>query len=115
MSAAVTPAPLAESTAPIQYLQAGHWRDSTSARRGDVWNPSTGKKIAAVPLCTADETAAVITAAHDAWFGWGEKPGGERARLLFRFRELMMKNFDKVAMTVTREHGKTLVEAKAGV
>ncbi|MDB5328575.1 MAG: mmsA [Phycisphaerales bacterium] len=115
MSAAVTPAPLTDSAAPIQYLQAGNWRSSASGRTGEVFNPSTGKAIAKVPLCSADETAAVITAAHDAWFGWSETPVVERARLLFRFRELMMKNFDKVAMTVVREHGKTLVEAKAGV
>ena len=115
MPATVPTAAVTDSTKPIQYLQAGAWRDSASGRFGDVWNPSTGKKIARAPLCSADETAAVITAAHDAWFGWSETPVVERARLLFRFREGMMKRFDEVSMTVVREHGKTLVEAKAGV
>ena len=99
----------------VKYLSGGTWHTSASMRFGQVFNPSTGKPIARVPLCTADETSKVIEAAAAAAPAWGEVPVVERARLMFKFRELILKNFDQIAMTVVREHGKTLVEAKAGV
>jgi malonate-semialdehyde dehydrogenase (acetylating)/methylmalonate-semialdehyde dehydrogenase len=80
-----------------------------------VFNPSTGEVIAHVPMCDASETANVVDAAAAAWPGWSETPVVERARLMFRYREILQRNFDRLAMCVTREHGKTLVEAKAGV
>ena len=109
------PAVASSSIEILKFLRAGNWHDGKSGRLGDVFNPSTGQKIAQVPLCSADETTAVITAAHDAFFAWAETPVVERARLLFRYRDLLMKHFDRIAMTVSREHGKTLVEAKAGL
>ncbi|MGC4033445.1 MAG: CoA-acylating methylmalonate-semialdehyde dehydrogenase [Tepidisphaeraceae bacterium] len=109
-----TPA-VSTSVDSLKYLQAGNWRTSGSGRFGDVFNPSTGKSIAKVPLCTADETAAVVNAAAEAWFSWSETPVVERTRVLFRYRELLHRDFDKIALTVSREHGKTLVEAKAGL
>ena len=109
------PAAAAPSIEMLKFLRAGNWHDSSSGRYGEVFNPSTAQRIARVPLCSADETSAVVTAAHDAFFAWAETPVVERARLLFRYRDLLMKNFDRIAMTVSREHGKTLVEAKAGL
>ena len=111
----VASAPSRAPTETVTYLKAGTWQTSAASRSTNVFNPSTGKAIARVPLCTADETSAVITAAHEAFPKWAETPVVERARLMFRYRELLMKHFDEIAMTVTREHGKTLVEAKAGV
>lgn len=99
----------------VQYLSNGTWHTSASTRFGNVMNPSTGKQLARVPLCSAAEASKVIEAAAAAAPAWGEVPVVERARLMFKFRELILKNFDKLAMTVVREHGKTLVEAKAGV
>jgi malonate-semialdehyde dehydrogenase (acetylating)/methylmalonate-semialdehyde dehydrogenase len=101
--------------ADVPMLINGEWVTSTSTRSSDVFNPSRGTKIARVPLASADETSKAIEAAHAAFPAWSETPVVQRAQLLFRYRELLMRDFEKIAQCVTREHGKTLVEARASV
>jgi len=86
-----------------------------SQRSGDVFNPSTGQVIARVPFCDARETGEVVEAAAAALPAWAETPVVERVRVMFRFRELMHEHFEELASLVTREHGKTLAEARAEV
>ena len=99
----------------LQYLSNGQWKSSTASRAGDVFNPSTGKVIAKVPFAPAAEVNAVIEAAHAALPAWAETPVVNRAQVMFKYRELLLKNFEELAKTVTREHGKTAVEARASV
>ncbi|HUO10950.1 MAG TPA: CoA-acylating methylmalonate-semialdehyde dehydrogenase [Phycisphaerae bacterium] len=104
-----------EKTETLQYLTNNQWKSSTASRAGNVFNPSTGQIIAKVPFSPTAEVNAVIEAAHAALPEWAETPVVNRAQILFRFRELLLKNFEALAKTVTREHGKTLVEARASV
>jgi malonate-semialdehyde dehydrogenase (acetylating)/methylmalonate-semialdehyde dehydrogenase len=99
----------------VPILTGGKWVDVSSQRAGDVFNPSTGQVIARVPFATAEQTGQVVEAAAAALPAWGETPVVERARLMFRFRALLEKNFEELAALVTREHGKTLAEARAEV
>lgn len=102
-------------TTTVPLLQGGKWLNSNSADSGDIFNPSTGEIISKVPLCTAEETAAVIEAAAAALPAWSATPAVERARVMFKFRQLIEEQFDELAALVTREHGKTLPEARAEV
>ena len=112
----LTPPPPATAALPaVPMLVNGRWATSPSARAATVFNPSTGKPIATVPLATAAETAAAVEAAAAAAPGWAETPVVERARLMFRYRELLVRDFEAIAALVTREHGKTMVEARASV
>jgi malonate-semialdehyde dehydrogenase (acetylating)/methylmalonate-semialdehyde dehydrogenase len=90
----------------LSILRGGKWIEPKSSRFGDVYNPSTGQVIARVPFCDAQQTGEVVGA---------ETPVVERARVMFRFRALMEENFEELAALVTREHGKTLAEARAEV
>jgi malonate-semialdehyde dehydrogenase (acetylating)/methylmalonate-semialdehyde dehydrogenase len=99
----------------VPSLVAGRWTTGTSARTSDVYNPSSGAVIARVPLAGASEVSAAVEAAAAALPAWAETPVVERARVMFRYRELLLRDFDKLAACVTREHGKTLAESKAGV
>jgi malonate-semialdehyde dehydrogenase (acetylating) / methylmalonate-semialdehyde dehydrogenase len=99
----------------VSSFVGGRWQKSASRRSGEVYNPSTGRVIARVPLATAEETAAVVDAAKAASAAWAETPAVERARVLFKFRELLAEHFEELAALVTREHGKTLPEARAEV
>jgi len=99
----------------LRNLSGGEWVASQTSRLGDVYNPSTGKVIAKVPLSTAAEVAKVVEAAAAALPAWSETPVVNRAQVMFKYRELMHQHFDELAKTVTREHGKTAVEAKASV
>jgi malonate-semialdehyde dehydrogenase (acetylating)/methylmalonate-semialdehyde dehydrogenase len=110
-------ATLPESQTPesVKLLIGGRWEASRSTRAGPVYNPSTGKSIADVPFCTADEVDRAVQAAARALPEWAETPVVERARVLFRFRERLVTSAEELARLVTREHGKTLAEARASV
>ncbi len=97
----------------IKNYSAGKWTPSGTKRTGDVFNPSTGKVIARVPMSTAAEADAVVKAAHAALPEWSAVPVVERVRVMFKLREIMLQRFDEIARLITREHGKTLAEARA--
>ena len=109
---ATTTAPSIES---VPIFSNGKWTDLRSKRAGDVYNPSTGKVIGRVSFATAEQTGEVVEAAAAALPAWSNTPVVERARLMFRFRALLEQNFEELAALVTREHGKTLAEARAEV
>jgi malonate-semialdehyde dehydrogenase (acetylating)/methylmalonate-semialdehyde dehydrogenase len=99
----------------VKLLIAGQWKSSKASRWGEVFNPSRGKVIAKVPFCSADEIDQACQAAAAALPKWAETPVVERTKIMFRLRELMVKQFDELAALVTREHGKTAAEARASV
>ncbi|MFO0840582.1 MAG: CoA-acylating methylmalonate-semialdehyde dehydrogenase [Phycisphaerae bacterium] len=106
----------ANSTATTcKLLIGGRWVDSTSDRYDDVYNPSTGEVIARVPLCNAADVDRVVQSADKAFRAWAETPIVERARIMFRFRDLVEKRAEDLARIVTREHGKTISESRASV
>jgi malonate-semialdehyde dehydrogenase (acetylating)/methylmalonate-semialdehyde dehydrogenase len=93
----------------------GQWVQSDSTHTSTVFNPSTGQAIAEVPLCSEEETNKVVAAAVAVRDAWKETPVVERARVMFKFRQIMEDRFNEIAALVTREHGKTLAEARAEV
>jgi malonate-semialdehyde dehydrogenase (acetylating) / methylmalonate-semialdehyde dehydrogenase len=81
------------------------------SRAGDVFNPTTGVVAARVPLATAVEVSAAVRAAKDAFNSWAATPPLRRARVMFRFKELVEAAADEVARLIAREHGKTVSDA----
>ena len=81
----------------------------------DVFNPSTGEIIAHVPLCGSAEADAAVSAAANALPTWSATPIVERARLMFRYREILQRHFEDLAALITREHGKTIAESRAEI
>ena len=99
----------------VKNFSGGKWIESNSDRTSDVFNPSSGQVIAKVPLCSVEETNRIVDAAADVAHDWKETPVVERARVMFRLRQIMESRFDEIAALVTREHGKTLAESRAEV
>jgi malonate-semialdehyde dehydrogenase (acetylating)/methylmalonate-semialdehyde dehydrogenase len=93
----------------------GEWLASQSSEVQDVHNPATGEVIAQVPLSTVEEVNQVVTAAKEAFQEWRETPPLVRARYMFRLKELMEENFEDVARTSVKEHGKILDESRGEV
>jgi malonate-semialdehyde dehydrogenase (acetylating)/methylmalonate-semialdehyde dehydrogenase len=93
----------------------GKWVASKATEFSNVWNPSTGEIIAKVPMCKADEVDKVVQAAQNAFHDWAETPIVERTRVMYRFKGLIEKNYDELAKCVSREHGKTVPEARASI
>lgn len=83
-----------------------------SAERSQaVFNPATGAQIGAVHLAGAAEVDQAVAAAKAAWQSWSEVPALKRARVLFKFKELLELNQEKLAAIITREHGKIFSDA----
>ena len=93
----------------------GERHKGTSGRFGDVFNPATGEVTKQVPLAGADEVREAIASASAALPGWSATPVAKRAQVLFKFRELIIKNMDELAGLVSTEHGKTLDDAKGSI
>ncbi len=93
----------------------GRWVASRAAESLDVHNPATGEVIARTPLSTGEDLDAAVAAAKKAFPGWRDTPPVVRARTMFRFRELLEEYFERIAQTVTREHGKTIDESRGSV
>jgi malonate-semialdehyde dehydrogenase (acetylating) / methylmalonate-semialdehyde dehydrogenase len=98
-----------------KLLVNGQWQESTAKEFGEIHNPSTGELIARVPMGGKEDVDRAVQAAQAAFPGWNDTPVVERARIMFKFKALMDANYDEIAQSITREHGKTLAESRASV
>ena len=97
-----------------------HWINGkhvkgTTGRFTDVYNPATGEVQAKVPLASVAELDAAVADAARAQVGWGATNPQRRARVMMKFAALINENMDKLAEAVSREHGKTLPDARGDV
>ncbi|HEX7633987.1 MAG TPA: CoA-acylating methylmalonate-semialdehyde dehydrogenase [Noviherbaspirillum sp.] len=99
----------------IQHHINGHVVASASGRRQDVFNPATGEVCAQVALANVEEAHAAVAAAQAAAPAWAETAPLKRARILFKFKELIEQHHDALAAAITREHGKVFSDAKGEV
>ncbi|MBY4575461.1 methylmalonate-semialdehyde dehydrogenase (CoA acylating) [Gordonia paraffinivorans] len=83
--------------------------------RTGVYNPATGRITGNVALATTDDVDAAVSAAAAAFPSWAATPAHIRARILFRFRDLVEQNAERLAAIITSEHGKVLSDAKGEV
>ncbi len=102
-------------TETVNHFIAGKIVAGASGRFGDVFNPATGERTRRVALADAGEVDAAVKAAAAAFPDWSATPPLTRARVLFRFRELLDRHADDFARIVTDEHGKVLSDAKGEV
>lgn len=84
----------------------------TGGETADVFNPATGEVCARVCLAGEDEVAQAVAAARAAFAGWRNTPPARRARVMFRFRQLLEEHADDICRLICEEHGKTLDDAR---
>ena len=82
------------------------------ARETEVYNPATGAVTGLVPLADEPEAARAVAAAATAFPGWRDTPPLRRARILFKFLELLRRDTEVLAKILTAEHGKVLEDAR---
>ncbi|HEX8602819.1 MAG TPA: CoA-acylating methylmalonate-semialdehyde dehydrogenase [Pseudoduganella sp.] len=99
----------------ITHYINGAKADTRSGRYADVYNPALGEPVARVALGTADEVDAAVQAAHAAFPAWADTPPLARARVLAKFLQLCQQHTEDFAAMLTREHGKTLADARGEV
>ena len=99
----------------LKYCVNGEWRDSTTAKYMPVTNSSTGEVMAEAPCCTVEEVNSAVEAAAEAFRGWADTPVTQRAQLMFKFKAKLEEHLDELTLSVSKELGKTLDEARGDV
>ena len=90
----------------------GAMTKGTSGRFSDVFNPATGEVQAKLPIASADETNDIVARAAKAQPEWAAMNPQKRARVMMAMVGLMHRDMDKLAEALSREHGKTIPDAK---
>src|ERR1051325_5612699 len=90
----------------------GEWRALRGASP-PLFNPSTGDVIAECPVGSPALVDEAVQSAAAAFPAWRDTPPVERARVFFRYRQLIEQNFDRLCQSISREHGKTHIEARS--
>ncbi|HEF0711354.1 TPA: CoA-acylating methylmalonate-semialdehyde dehydrogenase [Staphylococcus aureus] len=89
----------------------GQWVASQANETIDVVNPATKALIAKVPVSTREELDHAAEVAHQAFESWKEVAVPKRARILFKFQQLLLENKEALAAIITKENGKNTTEA----
>src|SRR5215472_18528915 len=76
------------------------------------YNPATGEAVAEVPRSTPEEISAAVEAAAKAFPSWSKTPVIQRAKILFKYREILEAHAAELIALITEENGKTLEEAR---
>jgi malonate-semialdehyde dehydrogenase (acetylating)/methylmalonate-semialdehyde dehydrogenase len=95
----------------IPHFINGSMTTEKSVRTQAVYNPASGIEIAQVALADTHQVDVAVAAAKAAWPEWSETAPLRRARVMFKFKELLEQNHVKLASIITREHGKILSDA----
>jgi malonate-semialdehyde dehydrogenase (acetylating)/methylmalonate-semialdehyde dehydrogenase len=99
----------------ITHFVGGGRRRGESGRSGPVYDPATGRVSGRVPFASRAEVEAAIADAERAFADWGGSSPVRRARVMFRFRELLDAHADELAAMISSEHGKVLGDARGEV
>ncbi|OYZ26721.1 MAG: methylmalonate-semialdehyde dehydrogenase (CoA acylating), partial [Novosphingobium sp. 16-62-11] len=85
------------------------------ARKGDIFDPNNGGVQAQVALGTAETLERAVQAALKAQPAWAATNPQRRARVMFRFKELVEANIDALAHILSSEHGKVIADSKGDI
>ncbi|MHB1628517.1 MAG: CoA-acylating methylmalonate-semialdehyde dehydrogenase [Bacilli bacterium] len=99
----------------LQNLINGRFVEANASERLDVPNPATREVLAQVPLSGGEDVDRAADAAAAAFASWSQVPPAERARVMFRYRDVLESHKDELARLVTLENGKNLDDARGEV
>ncbi len=99
----------------IGHFIGGKHVAGNSGRFGEIFNPTLGVQTGKVALATKAETEQAIADSLAAYPEWSNTSPLTRARVMFRFKELIERNMDELAVLVSSEHGKVLSDAKGSI
>lgn len=104
---------MTHSNAPaaLKNFIGGQWVASASDKTDAVFNPATGETIALVPLSSREDVDAAVQNSKEAFVGWSSTAVPRRARVLFKYQQLLVDNWEELAKIITLENGKNYSEA----
>jgi len=99
----------------IEHFIDGKITKGLSTKTSKVFNPATGEQTAEVNLASKVDVDLAVEKAKKAFTDWSRKPPAQRARVIFKFKELIEKNYDEITKLIVSEHGKVYEDAKGSL
>ena len=99
----------------IQHYINGKTYKGSSSRKGKVFNPATGAQESEVILGTKSDLDYAVENAKTAFEKWSQVTPLQRARIIFKYKELIEKNYDELTKLIVSEHGKVYEDAKGSL
>ncbi len=103
------------TTALLQNYIGGQWINSSSGKEDQIINPATGEILGRVPLSSREDVDLAAAAAKQAFKEWSKVSVPRRARILFKYQQLLVEQWEELAKLITRENGKNYGEAHGEV
>ena len=100
---------------PTDLWIGGKWKKASDGGRFDVIDPATEKTIASVASATVEDAKAAIDAADAAFPAWAAKKPRERAEILRKAFEIIMRDAERFAKIITLENGKSLTDSRGEI
>ncbi len=97
-----TPSPTTDGPLLRNFI-GGEWVESRGSDELLITDPATGERLARVPLSPAREVGQAVAAARDAFPAWRAIPAVQRARVMFRLKQLLEEHLEELALGVSRE------------
>src|SRR5699024_442236 len=95
----------------VKNFIGGKWVDAKTDKTEPVYNTATGEVIAQVPMSAKEELDEAVKVAAETFKTWKEEPVPKRARILFKYQQLLVEHWDELARLITIENGKNFTEA----
>ena len=102
-------------TTHIAHYIDGNTANGKSQRTQPVYNPATGAVSGQVALASTDDVNTAVASAQKAFPAWADTSPLRRARVMFKFLELLNQHKDDLARMITAEHGKVFTDAQGEV
>ena len=99
----------------IEHFIDGKITKGSSKKTSKVFDPSTGEQTAEVNLASKSDVDLAVEKAKKAFVNWSKKPPAQRAKIMFKFKELIEKNYDVITKLIVSEHGKVYEDAKGSL
>jgi len=95
----------------IEHFINGKTAKGSSKKTSKVFNPATGEQTSEVNLASKVDVDLAVQKAKQAFTDWSRKPPAQRARIIFKYKELIEKNSDEITKLIVSEHGKVYEDA----
>ena len=79
----------------------GEWKEAKTEEYQSVPNPATGEELAQVPISTKEDVNDAVRVAKEAFQTWSRTPVPKRARILFKYQQLLVDHWDELAKLIT--------------
>ena len=99
----------------ISHFIDGKLFSDSKSRTGPIFNPAIGEQIAEVELASKSTVELAIESSAKAFIKWSKTTPITRSRILSKYKDLLIKNMEEIAVMVSKEHGKTIADAKGSI